>query len=168
MSHVRYHFTSYVKGYERRPDTIHHNKKNNYHKTNIFYSLFNASQWENASKWRTAYLMKCFQNIKDKHMYIAIWVINNSQKNPTPTFLWHKFTVLQICSCISWVKNMDDSNQLHQVKIYQHYYCCLFYFCEEFHILDRFCTCYILLYITSKCHFIAMFVIAGNTNNISA
>ena len=33
-----------------------------------------------------------------------------------PTFLWNKFTVLQICSCISWVKNMDDSNQLHQVK----------------------------------------------------
>jgi hypothetical protein len=29
MSHVWSHFTSYVKGYERRPDTIHHNKKNN-------------------------------------------------------------------------------------------------------------------------------------------
>jgi hypothetical protein len=49
ISNVRSHFTSYIKGYERRPDTTTITR-NIIEKTNILYSLFNGSHKENASK----------------------------------------------------------------------------------------------------------------------
>jgi len=75
----------------------------------------------------------CFQNIKDKHMYGVIWVINNSQKHQN---LLSYNTDLQFCKSVHvlveskiWITATNNT----RLKIYQHY-CCLFYFCEEFHI----------------------------------
>jgi len=134
MLHVQFHFTSYVKGYEEGLILSIKTRKiiNIKQKYSTVYSVQVIRKMYQNEEHHTYW--SCFQNIKDKYMYSVIWVINNSQKNQ---ILLSYNTDLQFCKSVHvfleskiWITAINNT----RLKIYQHYYCSLFYFCEEFHI----------------------------------